>query len=125
MTVDVADFGLLTAREQQLVDLAAERAARAVLAELHGGTQTHCNLVTAAQLADMLGVSRETVYEHANELGGKRIGNGKRGRLRFDPAVALDRWQHRPADSSAHVAAVSDRTRRGRQPAVRLLPIRG
>jgi len=37
-------------------------------------------LVDAATLADHLGISRDTVYRHADELGVIRIG----GRLRFD-----------------------------------------
>jgi hypothetical protein len=37
----------------------------------------------AQELAQRLGVSREWVYEHAEELGAKRIGSGPRPRLRF------------------------------------------
>lgn len=37
----------------------------------------------AAQLARVLDVDREWVYQHARQLGGIRLGNG-RGRLRFD-----------------------------------------
>jgi hypothetical protein len=36
----------------------------------------------------VLGVSRQWVYEHAEELGGQRIGSGKRPRWRFDLTVA-------------------------------------
>jgi hypothetical protein len=42
-------------------------------------------LLDAAQVAQQLGVSREWVYSHAEELGGQRIGSGSRPRLRFDP----------------------------------------
>ena len=48
-------------------------------------------LVDAATLARRLGVSRDYVYRHADELGARPVG-GARGRgrlLRFDPDVAL------------------------------------
>jgi hypothetical protein len=45
-------------------------------------------LIDANALAIELGVSRDFVYEHANELGVLRLGSGPKARLRFDPAVA-------------------------------------
>ncbi len=45
----------------------------------------HPQLVDAAALAQMLGVTRGWVYEHATELGAIRLGAGARPRLRFDP----------------------------------------
>lgn len=50
-----------------------------------GGAQ---RWLDAQQVAKQLGVSREWVYEHADELGARRIGNGPRPRLRF-PVLAL------------------------------------
>ena len=41
-------------------------------------------LLTAAQVARELQVSRSWVYQHAEELGARRLGDGPRGRLRFD-----------------------------------------
>ena len=41
-------------------------------------------LVDAAQLATTLGVSRAFVYEHADALGGVRLGTGRKARFRFD-----------------------------------------
>jgi predicted DNA-binding transcriptional regulator AlpA len=41
----------------------------------------------AQEVARWLGVSREWVYEHAEELGASRIGTGPRPRLRFPPQV--------------------------------------
>jgi hypothetical protein len=49
-------------------------------------------LVDARTVADALGCSRDCVYAHAAELGGKRIGDGPRGRLRFDLDHALSAW---------------------------------
>lgn len=48
------------------------------------------DLVDAATLADILGVSRGTVYAHAKALGGERIGTGLRAPLRFDVERARD-----------------------------------
>jgi len=53
-------------------------------------------LVDAATVANALGVSRDCVYTYAAELGGERIGNGPRGRLRFDLDRALAAWMSRP-----------------------------
>lgn len=41
-------------------------------------------LVDAATVARVLGISRGTVYAKARELGGIRVGTGKRARIRFD-----------------------------------------
>ena len=41
----------------------------------------------AQEVAQRLGVSREWVYEHADELGALRIGSGPRPRLRFPPKI--------------------------------------
>ena len=43
----------------------------------------------------MLGVSRDTVYSHAAELGARHVGEGKRPRLRFDVEEALAAWSAR------------------------------
>lgn len=42
-------------------------------------------------VARALGVSRDWVYSHAEELGGWRLGNGDRGRWRFTLDVAIER----------------------------------
>lgn len=48
-------------------------------------------LVDAAGLATYLGVSREWVYDHAEQLGARKLGDGPRPRLRFDIADAVRR----------------------------------
>lgn len=45
-------------------------------------------LVDAATLARLLGVGRDFVYSHADELGALRLGSGPKARLRFDPDTA-------------------------------------
>jgi hypothetical protein len=52
-------------------------------------------LVDAAELAAALGVSRDTVYANADRLGARRMGAGRRPRLRFDVDVALSAWTAR------------------------------
>lgn len=42
-------------------------------------------LVDAAEIARRFGVSRDFVYDHADDLGVVRLGEGPRARLRFDP----------------------------------------
>ena len=67
--------------DDQLDDLADRIAAR--LAPAPPATD---QLVDARTLAEMLGVHRSWVYEHAGELGAKRTSS--KGRLRFDPQTA-------------------------------------
>ena len=51
-------------------------------------------IVDAAGMAAYLGVSRETVYEHADRLGAIRLGSGERPRLRFVlDAPTIERWR--------------------------------
>lgn len=42
-------------------------------------------LLDPKEVARRLGVSRDYVYEHCDELGVIRLGDGPRARLRFDP----------------------------------------
>jgi hypothetical protein len=48
-------------------------------------------LMTAAEIARLWGVERSWVYAHAEQLGARRIGTGKRPRLRFDPDEVSER----------------------------------
>src|ERR1035441_9781222 len=52
-----------------------------------GHTSAVRGLVEPEELARTLGVSRSTIYEHADELGAVEVGGGSRPRLRFDPAT--------------------------------------
>lgn len=64
----------------RLADLVADRVAD----QLADREQPTPALVDAATLARELAVSRQLIYERADELGAVRIGNGSRPRLRFD-----------------------------------------
>jgi len=54
----------------------------------HGDNKYSRNgqLVDTAAVAHHLGTSRGYVYEHADELGARRLGTGPKARLRFDLA---------------------------------------
>lgn len=73
--------------EQALADAVAERVALLL------SQPRSVELVDAATVATVLSVSRAWVYAHADELGGRRIGHGSRGRLRFDLGRVLDTWR--------------------------------
>jgi hypothetical protein len=78
----------LGAWEWALADAVADRVVYLLLSRPRS-----VDLVDAATVATALSVSRDWVYAHAAELGGRRIGQGSRGRLRFDLGYVLDTWQ--------------------------------
>ncbi len=47
--------------------------------------------VTAEEVSRWWGISRRWVYDHAEELGARRMGSGRRPRLRFDPEEVAER----------------------------------
>ena len=75
----------MAAIERDDIELLAQRVAE-LLANQAMESRQMGQLVDAAAVARLLGVSRATVYAKADELGAIRVGNGKRARLRFDPA---------------------------------------
>jgi hypothetical protein len=102
------------------------------VAELLSPPPAPAPLVDAQTVAQALGVSRDTVYSHASELGGQRIGNGDRPRWRFDLDRALAAWNHRSASEGSQgvesppTPRVSHRRRQsGKGSGRTLLPIHG
>ena len=83
-------------------------------------------LLTAAEVAERLHVSRAYVYEHASELGALRLGDGPKAHLRFDEdalacytskgSLGLDNQQQRTSSS----VATTHKRRRRRSTANRL-----
>lgn len=73
----------------------------------------------AKDVAELLGVERDWAYEHADELGASRIGNGPRPRLRFPPQI-LDS----PDRSSTSTEAARQPTKPRSKPSG-LIPIHG
>lgn len=116
----------LTPGERVLVEAVAERVVERL--RTTGNASHSPRLVDARTVAQVLGISRDAVYTHAEQLGGHRVGSGPRGRLRFDLDHALAAWSTRP-DMEAPVgspARTSERrVRRQRVTAEGLLPIRG
>jgi predicted DNA-binding transcriptional regulator AlpA len=83
--------------------------------------------VDARELAQILGISRSTIYERARELGAIRLGSGARARLRFDvaEATAVLRSRDQLAPRRPGCRQPSSRRRRHRIAKGDLLPIRG
>ena len=115
MTARAVCLTLTDDQLSRLAELVAERLAT------RAGVTT-ARLVDAAELATLLKISRDAVYRNAIALGGQRIGNGERGRLRFDIETALARWNAKPADTPSPAVP---RRRVARPNGVKLLPIRG
>jgi DNA-binding transcriptional ArsR family regulator len=115
-----------------VAEAAAAAAVRRVLDALEERPITRPPLVDATQVARALGVSRDTVYEHAEALGVRRVGDGIRPRLRFDLDEALAAWTARQASAQSQTARSrlatgnkASRPRRGSGTSIDLLPIRG
>jgi hypothetical protein len=108
----------------RVVQLITERQTEPnAVSEGHAGPVTSTPaFVDAATLARHLGLTRGYVYQHANELGAIRLGDGPRARLRFDLSVAALRL---PAGGSSVAPAVGPvaKPSRGKPSNVQLLPI--
>ena len=116
--VKAAAVERLAVRVAELLEQPLLEALEARLAERDDGA-----LVDAATVANALGLSRSTVYEHADELGAIRLGNGDKPRLRFD----LERAKAgvRGLQEESPEPARTSRSRRTRPSTAPLLPIRG
>lgn len=112
-----------------------EAIAQRVAELLHAGPAAPApdqRLVTAHELARTFGFTRGWVYEHADELGAVRLGDGNRPRLRFDPATVRERLascspNKQSAAPEAPAGATHPRRRSPRTSGTTadLLPIRG
>ncbi|MCW2981288.1 MAG: hypothetical protein JWO14_3015 [Solirubrobacterales bacterium] len=63
-----------------------------------GPNDSEQRMLTAAEVSRLWGVSRRWVYENAKALGARRLGDGPRPRLRFDPDEVADRLRLARAD---------------------------
>lgn len=75
--------------DAELVEAIAQRVAELLRAE--AGAAPDPRYIDAAALAQDLGVERDWVYANARRLGAIRLGNGQRGRLRFDRELVAQR----------------------------------
>jgi hypothetical protein len=111
---------------EELADAIADRLASRLI-----GLPNRGELLTAAEVAQRFGVDRGWVYEHADELGGMRLGDGPRGRLRFDAAALDEAVTTRQGGKTSDAPEPAPRRGSHRRPrrttgaATPLLPIRG
>jgi hypothetical protein len=82
-------------------------------------------LVDAKALATRLGVEPGWVYEHADELGAIRLGDGPRARLRFDVQRAREAMAVRAPTTPEPLRRRSPRPPSATSSRAPLLPIRG
>jgi hypothetical protein len=73
-------------------------------------------MFTVSQLAQHLHLNRAWVYEHADELGAIRLGDGPKARLRFDLHTAKTALGRQQADREPAPAAPKPRKPRRPQP---------
>lgn len=79
-TLDVAGLDALA---QRLADPVARRVIEMIKDEGVLGAPAAATWLNASEVAQLLHVTREWVYQHADELGAVRLGGGRRPRLRF------------------------------------------
>lgn len=84
--------------------------AESVAARLGAMLNDTPRFVDAATVARLLGVERDWVYEHAEQLGGIRLG-GPRGRLRFDRQMLVDRLADPPPTTTPSGSVVARKKR--------------
>jgi hypothetical protein len=113
--------------DEDAFEALAERVAALVVERLQAAELLRpARPVDAAAVAEAIGMSAEFVRDHADELGGRRCGDGPRPRLRFDLDEALKAWGARSATvrSQGAEAPLPSRKRASRRAAsVELLPI--
>ena len=113
--------GRIVAFEVDEIDAVAEH-----LADLATSTSAPAvGLIDAREFAQLLGVARDWVYANADRLGGVRLGDGPRARLRFDAAELGRHWiaqwgrpaaVHRAAATPSRAALTERRYRRDPHP---------
>ncbi len=70
---------------QRLADPVARRVIEMIKDEGGLPAPAAATWLNATEVAQLLHVTREWVYQHADELGAVRLGGGRRPRLRFRP----------------------------------------
>jgi hypothetical protein len=101
-----------------------ERAKQERVRVFNGGAPEQ--FVTAAVLADVLGFTRDWVYEHKHELGGIPSGLGPKPRWRFPLNAALSRmaaWTDQGGQSKRKPAPLSANLGGGLEPVTGRLSI--
>lgn len=112
----------MTAPVVQLDSASVEAVARRVV-ELLSSDEGSEEWIEAAEVARRFSLSRDYVYEHADDLGAVRLGSGPKARLRFDPSKVAEVLRGSSEGESGPKRAAVRPVRSGR--GVTLLPIRG
>ena len=77
------------------------------------GAKEQQGFLNVAQLARHLGLNPAWIYEHADELGAIRIGDGPKARIRFDLYTATQALrQHQPGRTQGPATAKPRKPRR-------------
>jgi excisionase family DNA binding protein len=130
----VSGLELADVLDDQALDQLAEALAPRLARALRDLPAEPTRWLTAAQVARLLGVSRDYVYTHADEIGAERLGTGPRARLRFDArklegrvTIRTESERSDPPAAPPHGASRPPARRRGGAgaPRVPLIPIRG
>jgi hypothetical protein len=87
-----------------IAPIVALEVAREVIGRI--GAKREREFLDASELARVLGVERDWVYEHQDQLGAIRLGNGRRPRLRFELTRAVQALDDLPAARGARPAGV-------------------
>jgi len=96
------DSTLIDELADRLSDVIVERVVEAIRAErIIPQAYTATAWIDAQEVAQRLRMSREWVYEHAEELGASRIGSGPRPRLRFPPQLLDSQTGRQPSPEAA------------------------
>jgi hypothetical protein len=77
-----------------IAPIVALEVAREVIGRI--GAKREREFLDASQLARVLGVERDWIYEHQEQLGAIRLGNGRRPRLRFEFTRAVEALDELP-----------------------------
>jgi hypothetical protein len=115
--------------DERLLDSLADRLADRLAARLELASKPREALISADEVARMLGCKRGWVYDHAGDLGGVRLGDGARPRLAFYPA-RVNEYLKSVADPQPIPQPPTAPPRRRARPGytesgAKLLPIRG
>jgi predicted DNA-binding transcriptional regulator AlpA len=91
---------------------------------LVGSARTPSRMLSAAQVAQLLGRKRQWVYDHAGELGAFRYGDGPKPRIGFD-LESVERWKRDRQIRPASTAPTARRRRSATNQRAALIPYEG
>jgi hypothetical protein len=87
-----------------IAPIVALEVAREVIGRI--GAKQEREFLDASELARVLAVERDWIYEHQDQLGAIRLGDGRRPRLRFELTRAVEALDALPAARGVRLADV-------------------